>query len=65
MVPIVIISNNKPHLYEKWGLDIQSMATSRLRVILMELLIYNSIKLQQNEMQQKTPIMMNYRGYAL
>jgi len=40
----VVISNRfnaKPHLYEKWGLDNQSMSTSRLQVIFsLSLLTY-------------------------
>jgi len=28
-----IYHNHRPHLYAKWGLDIQSMTTSRLWVI--------------------------------
>jgi hypothetical protein len=43
--------NTKPHLYLKWGLNIQSMVNSRLRVIFMGFFTYNAIKLQQNEMQ--------------
>jgi len=31
---LCINPKTKPHLYKKWGLDIQSMATSRLRFFL-------------------------------
>jgi hypothetical protein len=47
------MQNTKPHLYEKWGNDNQSMATFWLRVIFMGFFLYNSIRLQQNEMQYK------------
>jgi hypothetical protein len=46
------IKHKTPPL-KKWSFNIHSITTSRLLDIFMGFLLYNSIKLQQNEMQQK------------